>query len=115
MSTTKSANAEGLPEINRRRLLGGIAAASAASAVAGATAAAAASYEPAEPVTTPREQAIWHLRELERLVQEDGGWNTTVIVVASYTSHQDCRLISIRPNGELRCDDNMLASKGGAA
>lgn len=102
-------------EINRRRLLGSIAAASAVSAVVGASAAVAATYEPAEPEMTPREQAIWHLRELERLVQDDGGWNTTVIVVASYTSHKDCRLISIRHNGELRCDDNMLAAKGGAA
>jgi hypothetical protein len=103
------------PEINRRSLLGSIAAVSAASAVAGATAAVAASYEPAEPAKTPREQAIWHLRELERLVQEDGGWDTTVIVIGKYTSHQDCRMISIRYNGKLQCDDNMLAAKGGAA
>ncbi|MCO5083887.1 MAG: hypothetical protein M9955_19795 [Rhizobiaceae bacterium] len=40
------ANAQGLPDINRRRLLGNIAGLTAASAVAGATAATAATYEP---------------------------------------------------------------------
>ncbi len=157
------AAAEGMSEINRRRLLGGIALASAASAVAGGSAALAATHEPpvhplerlhalhdeaselmavhneymggnwelrvrapddrcpvtymnlsAVPEKTPREQAIWHLRELERLAQEDGGWDATVIVIAKYSSNQDCRMISIRPDGQLRCDDNMFAPKGGA-
>jgi ABC-type glycerol-3-phosphate transport system substrate-binding protein len=50
------ANTEGLPAINRRRLLGGIGAVSSAAAVAGASAATAAAYQPTEPGLTPDER-----------------------------------------------------------
>ena len=56
MPNTVPANAQGLPAINRRRLLGGIVAVSSASAVAGASAATAAAYQPAEPGLTPDER-----------------------------------------------------------
>lgn len=67
-----------------------------------------------EPETTPHELAIWHVRELERLVREDGGWDIAVMAIAKYANHQDCRMISVRPSGRLTCDDNMFAPKGGA-
>lgn len=86
--------------------------AAAAGAIAATTSAPAAK---AEPQMTPREQAIWHLRELERLVREDGGWDAAIMAIAKYTGHEDCRMISVRPSGRLTCDDNMFAPRGGEA
>ena len=166
------AAAQGLPEVNRRRLLGGIAGLTAASAVAGASAATAATYEPLphEPavvrvhkladelslamdewmddishpdherqlwqahvypqshaaypvmfedvrsrrVKAPREQAIWHMRELERLALEDGGSDIVVQVIASYDCPQGYKLLGVHFTGRLMDHDGMFAAKGGA-
>ena len=102
------ATATVLPEISRRRFLLNTTMAGAAVAVAAPVAA-------AEPEMTVRDRAIWHMRELESLVRDDGGWDIAVMVIAKYASHQDCRMISVRPSGLLTCDDNMFAVKGGAA
>lgn len=98
------ASTEALPEISRRRFLLN-------TTMAGAAVAVAAPVVAAEPEKTPRERAIWHLRELERLVREDGGWDIAVMAIAKYASHQDCRMISVRPTGHLTCDDDMFAGK----
>lgn len=103
-SDATRANAKALPEINRRRFLLNTTMAGAAVAVAAPAAA-------AEPEMTLRELAIWHVRELERLVREDGGWDIAVMAIAKYANHQDCRMISVRPSGRLTCDDNMFAGK----
>ncbi|MHA6686893.1 twin-arginine translocation signal domain-containing protein [Mesorhizobium sp. A556] len=105
------ATAEAMPEINRRRFLLNTATAGAALAVAVPAVPAVAD----EPEMTSREQAIWHLRELERLVREDGGWDTAIMAIAKYANHQDCRMIGIRPSGCLTRDDNMFALEGDAA
>jgi hypothetical protein len=66
----------------------------------------------AEPERTPRERAIWHLREVERLVREDGGQKVVVQAIGTYTSNEDCRFIGIHHSGRLTCDDNMFAEVG---
>lgn len=60
---------------------------------------------------TPREQAIWHLRELEQLLRDDGGKEITVTAIGTYSSNEDCRLIGIHYSGRLTCDDNMFVGK----
>jgi hypothetical protein len=102
------ASGEAMPAINRRNFLR-------KSVLASAVVAVAAPVVAAEPEMTSREQAIWHLRELERLVREDGGWDAAIMAIAKYTNHEDCRMISVRPSGRLTCDDNMFAPKGGDA
>lgn len=69
---TVPANAEGLPAINRRRLLGGIAAVSTASAVAGASAAAASAVTPSEP-EHPWDKARRLADELAEVLAEGDG------------------------------------------
>jgi hypothetical protein len=64
---------------------------------------------------TPREQAIWHMRELERLIRADGGSRVVVQASGIYTSIEDCRFIGIHLSGRLTCDDNLFVPKGGAA
>lgn len=56
------------------------------SAAAGAVAATVAAPAVAVAATpmTPREQAIWHIRELKRLVLEDGAIEPVIIVSGSY-------------------------------
>ena len=102
------ATAEAMPEINRRRFLLN-------TATAGASLAVAAPAVAAEPEMTPREQAIWHLRELERLAREDGGSTVVVQLLSTYTCNEDVRMIGIHPSGRLTWDDNMFVPKGGAA
>ena len=95
--------------ITRRLFLRNTAAAGAVAATVTAPVAA------AEPEMTIRERAIWHMREIERLVREDGGETVVVQAIGTYTSNDDCRMIAIRPSGRLCCDDNMFARKGGEA
>ncbi|MHA6643425.1 hypothetical protein [Mesorhizobium sp. A623] len=96
------------PEINRRCFLLHTATAGAALAVAVPAVA-------AESEMTTRERVIWHMRELERLIREDGGTRAVVQASGIYTSNEDCRFIGIHLSGRLTCDDNMFAPKGGAS
>jgi hypothetical protein len=117
MPNPVQAAAEGLPEINRRRLLGGIVAASAASAVTGATAALAATTASAVAMT-PRERAIWHMRELERLAKEDGAREAMVVVVGRfYRPDFHVKTLMIEKSAKLEDfgDRDFFASEGGAA
>jgi hypothetical protein len=67
----------------------------------------------AEPEMTPREQAWWHIRELERLIIADGGKRPLIVVHSDY-GHKDFRAIGINVRGS-DVDDGMFARKGGAA
>lgn len=116
MPNPVQAAAEGMPAINRRRLLGGIVAASAASAVAGGSVAFAATVQPDEPKLTRSELANWHMRELERLVQEDGGSKVNILVTGDYrdnSGYRGCRLSAII-DGRCQNKNGMFAEKGGA-
>lgn len=125
------ATAQAMPEINRRRFLTGAAMAGAVVAVAAPVAAA----EPVRPVLEPlvyaddyvsmmdrarpkpsrRERAIWHMRELERLLFADGADTASVLVIGTYKAPDACKLLGIYPGGRLRDGDGLFAPKGGAA
>ena len=95
--------------ITRRLFLRNTAAAGAVAATVAAPAVA------AEPEMTIRERALWHMRELERLLFEDGADKAYVTVVGMYTSPDDCKLLGIYPGGRLGDRDGLFAQKGGAA
>jgi hypothetical protein len=106
---------EALPKVTRRRFLRDV-------AIAGAIATAAAEAAAAEPEMTPREQAIWHMRELERLVIEDGARSAMVTVVGRHwTPDLHCKTLMIGMDGTFTDFDQeegrpaMFAAKGGAA
>ncbi len=106
------ATAKALPEINRRRFL--LNTASVASAVAIVT-----PVNADEPEMTPREQAIWHMRELERLATEDGAAQVAVIISArkDFLDHSDQQLLMIDCRGNIddRHATRLFEAKGGAA
>jgi len=84
--------------LTRRLFLRNTAAASAICVVP-VTAASVASPAP-EPVRSPKEQAIWHLRELERLVKADGASRYVVTVVGNgYGDHRRAQTIQITQEG----------------
>lgn len=80
MPNTVPANAQGLPAINRRHLLGGIAAVSTASAVAGGSVALATSVEATAPMSAA-ERFQFHLEGLKAAAVEldprIGSWQVT--------------------------------------
>ena len=83
-------------------------------AAAGAVAATvAAPVVAAEPETAIRETALWHMRELERLLFEDGAEKATVIIIGMYSSPDDCKLLGIYPGGRLADRDGLFAPEGG--
>lgn len=105
------ATTDALPAINRRRFL--LNTASAASAVAIGT-----PVHADEPEMTPREQAIWHMRELERLATEDGAASAAVIlsVRKDYDGRSEHQLLMIDNKGNVEDGHagRLFASKGGA-
>lgn len=69
----------------------------------------------AEPQRSPHEQAIWHIRELERLIAEDGGIATYVAVMGHYRKSKrghaiQCRAI-MSHDGRLNDVDGMFAAQ----
>jgi hypothetical protein len=135
METTNDATratAEAMPAISRRRFLLNTTMAGAAVAVA-----APAKAEPSKPTfeplvyaedrvnmwevdypkPTPLEKVEWHMREIERLVSEDGGNRATVLAVADYgddSGYRGVRGVCLS-EGLLRNDNDMFAAEGGAA
>lgn len=82
----------------------------------GATVAAPAAVE-AAPERTLHEQAIWHIRELERLTLEDGALDCHIFVGGHYSEYiegrtRDVRAISLH-RGRLVDKDGMFVMKGG--
>lgn len=70
----------------------------------------------AEPEMTAREKAIWHLRELERLVFEDGATLVSVMAIGThYSASSNAKMIGIHHSRRLTCDEGMFAAKGGDA
>lgn len=98
------ATAETVPEISRRRFLLN-------TTIAGAAVAIAVPVATAEPAMTPRERAIWHMRELERLVKEDGGNSIVVQALAAYGNRENYKLLGIIYTGRLVDYDGMFAGK----
>lgn len=106
------ATAETLPEINRRRFL--LNTASVASAVAIVT-----PVNADEPEMTPYEQAIWHIRELERLIAEDGGSHPIILVQGKY-GPSDYGALCLNSHGVMKMEGdifrrNPAQMRGGAA
>lgn len=72
----------------------------------------------AQPPTppTPYEKAEWHMRELEKMVQEDGGSSVCVIVIGhphngAVGSYTNAKLLMINSKGAISNDDGMFASR----
>lgn len=106
-------NSTAAPEINRRRFLLN-------TATAGAALALAAPAVAAEQEMTVREQAIWHMRELERLAKSTGAETVSVMVVGhSYggkAGYEHCKSIQIMAGDRGLIDlDHMFDQKGVAA
>lgn len=56
----------------------------------------------AKPAMSPREQAIWHIRELERLALEDGAREVMVTLVGRFHSPKfKCKTLMLTHSGEL--------------
>lgn len=90
------------------------------SAAAGAVAVAA-PVVAAEPETSIRERAVWHMRELERLAIEDGASAAMVMVVgrpASWGksgSYTELKSLMIDHHGAFHDDHDMFVQEGGTA
>lgn len=92
--------------INRRAALGGVAAVSFG-----------ASASMAQPAMSPREAALWHMRELERLVIADGAVTTGIIVCGHYRNgakQEGTKVLIVRNGVVTYADDDMLAHGGEA-
>lgn len=66
-------------------------------------------------VRSLREQAIWHMRELERLTLESGAGEVNIVVLGDGVSYPEIRMLKIRSGGSLVDSDGMFALEGGAA
>lgn len=106
------AAAEGLPKLTRRLFLRNTAAVAGVATIATVAVA----DEGPLPTRTAKEEAIWHLRELKRLMKEDGAKRYCVMVVGNdYSDRRGVRCIQICED-EFRDDDRgMFGTKGGDA
>jgi hypothetical protein len=110
MPNTVRASGEAMPKINRRRFLLN-------TTMAGAAVAAAAPVAAAEPVMTTRERAIWHMRELERLISEAGNGSVSIFACGHYTDEdgqRDVRVFGLR-HGRIDNDDGIFEQEGDEA
>ncbi len=73
----------------------------------GATVAAPALAQGSEP-RTPRDQAIWHMREIERLMFEHGADTVHLCAIGTYGHHDNCRLIGIHHDGFVMDRDGVF-------
>lgn len=69
---------------------------------------------------TRHEQAIYHIRELERLTYEDGSLDCHIFVCGHYDEYvegrtRDVRMIGIWSNGVIKDPDRMFRSDGAAS
>lgn len=91
--------------ISRRLFLRNTAAAGAVGAVATPAAA-------AEVSLSPRDQVVWHMRELERLIKEAGANSAAIIVVGrgqfSGGRPNEHRCLLINHSGEINEEDSMF-------
>ncbi len=78
-----------------------------AAAVGAAGATITAATAEAAPERTPYEQAVWHIRELERLIAEDGGINPIILVQGTY-GPRDFRALCLNSYGEMRFDGDIF-------
>ncbi len=70
----------------------------------------------AQPTVSPREKAIWHMRELERLAFEDGAGSVAVFLVGLPRrggSYETTKMLAIHHSGRLDDADGMFAGIGG--
>lgn len=73
----------------------------------------------AAPERTPYEQAIWHIRELERLIAEDGGSHPIILVQGKY-GPSDYGALCLNYHGVMKMEGdifrrNPAQMRGGAA
>lgn len=110
-NTLVQAAAEGLPKITRRLFLRSTA------VVAGVgTIATVAEAEATAPARTAKEEAIWLLRKLERLLKEDGATRYVVMVVGNdYPDGSGPKCIQICDDAFRDDDRGMFVTKGGEA
>ncbi len=85
----------------------------AAAGAVGVTVAAPALAEPAH-TKSPREQALWHIQELERLVLEDGGEGIFIVVSGNYGPNAH-GMMGINVFGKPIDEGGMFLPKGGEA
>ncbi|WP_156465136.1 hypothetical protein [Mesorhizobium sp. Root552] len=78
-------------------------------------------YKNLDAEMTSRDQAIWYMRELERLAKEDGARSAMVTVVGRFWDPDfECRTLMIDPRGvfiDFERDEgrvSLFAPKGGA-
>lgn len=87
---------------------------------AGAAVAVTAPAVAAEPEMSPRERAIWHMEELERLVLADGATAVTIIVCGhdydGITDLSHGKSMGLHPGGKRTSSGGMFAADmtGGA-
>jgi hypothetical protein len=111
-NTLVQAAAEGLPKITRRLFLRNTAAVAGVATIATVAVA----DEAPLPTRTAKEEAIWHLRELERLLKEDGAKRYVVMVVGNnYSDGHGAKCIQITEDAFRDDDSGMFAPKGGDA
>lgn len=61
------------------------------------------SVDPAKaaPLLSPREQALWHMRELERLTLESGAGEACIVVMGSKGAFSKCKALSLTLCGQI--------------
>lgn len=113
-NTPVQAAAEGLPKITRRLFLRNGAAVAGAATVASV---AQAEAQQMAPTRTAVEEVVWHMRELERLMKEDGAGRYCVMVVGNdYPDRLGAKCMQITDDGPFHGPTKgMFASKGGDA
>lgn len=99
--------------ITRRLFLRSTAAAGAAATVAVPVA------QAARPEMTSREQAKWHMEELERLTLADGASEATIIVCGhaygGLSGHENGKSIALHPGKKWGSIGGMFAVEGAAS
>lgn len=68
----------------------------------------------AAPERTPHEQAIWHIRELERLIAEDGGSKPIIFVQGKY-GPSDYRALCLTDEGGMKGEGDIFRKNAAQA
>lgn len=69
----------------------------------------------AAPLRTPREQAIWHMQQLERLVIESGAHGTMIAITGFRVHGSSSRSIIFQTGDDLWDEQGLFAAQGGDA
>lgn len=69
----------------------------------------------AKPEMSDRDKAIWHMREIERLILGSGADAVHIAAIGTYGHHSNVRLIGIHYEGHVMDRDGVFAPKGDVA